>query len=187
MIDHKGTKQIETARLLLRRFRADDAQAMYRNWASDPEVNKFLTWTTYTAPEAADEILSLWTKSYAKADFYQWAIVFKENGDEPIGSISAVHLDDRVEKAEIGYCIGRNWWHKGIMSEALGAVIAFMFEEVGMNRIESRHDPRNPHSGNVMCKCGMQYEGTARQADWNNQGICDACHYGILKSEFVKG
>ena len=61
------------------------------------------------------------------------------------------------------------------------------FEEVGVNRIDSRHDPRNPHSGQVMAKCGMVYEGTHRQSDRNNQGICDAAWYAILKEDYEKG
>ena len=63
------------------------------------------------------------------------------------------------------------------------AVMDFLFDEVDVNRIESRHDPRNPHSGGVMKKCGMKYEGTLRSADWNNQGICDASYYSLLKAE----
>ena len=55
-----------------------------------------------------------------------------------------------------------------------------------MNRIESRHDPRNPNSGRVMKKCGMIYEGTLRQSDRNNQGICDASYYAILASDRLK-
>ena len=60
------------------------------------------------------------------------------------------------------------------MSEDLRMLIAFFFDEVGANRIESRHDPGNPHSGMVMKKCVMKYEGTLRSSDRNNQGICDA-------------
>ena len=93
------------------------------------------------------------------------------------------NIDEAVGKAHIGYCIGKPWWHKGIMSEALGAVIDFLFDEVGVNRVESRHDPRNPNSGAVMKKCGMKFEGTLRQSDRNNQGICDACYYAILADE----
>ena len=70
------------------------------------------------------------------------------------------------------------------MSEAVAAIIGFLFTEVGCNRIEARHDPRNPHSGGVMKKCGMRYEGTSRASDRNNQGICDAAHYAILRSEW---
>ena len=69
------------------------------------------------------------------------------------------------------------------MSEALKAVTDFMFDTVEVNRVESRHDPRNPNSGKVMQKCGMKYEGTLRSADRNNQGICDACYYALLRSE----
>lgn len=72
------------------------------------------------------------------------------------------------------------------MSESLQAVIDFFFAQVGVNRIETRHDPNNPHSGGVMRKCGMTYEGTLRQSDVNNQGICDASWYSILAKEWRK-
>ena len=89
--------------------------------------------------------------------------------------------------AHIGYCIGRNWWGQGLMSEALEGVIHFLITQVGANRIESRHDPNNPASGKVMAKCNMVYEGTSRQGDWNNQGLCDAANYALLKEDYVPG
>ena len=178
---HLGTKQINTSRLILRRFSVDDAQAMYDNWASDPEVTKYLTWPAHSGPEVSRMVLDSWVVGYERDDFYQWAIEFE---GEPIGSISVVSKNDQAELVHIGYCIGRKWWHQGIMSEVLSAVIRFFFEEVGVNRIETRHDPNNPHSGGVMRKCGMRFEGTLRQSDWNNQGICDASWYAILRSEY---
>ncbi len=182
MLNHQGTKVIKTPRLLLRPFVMEDAQAMYENWASDPEVTKYLTWPPHGSVEISRAILAQWVSSYQKADFYQWAIVLKELG-EPIGSISVVSHNDDLKKAEIGYCIGKNWWRQGITAEALIAVMDFLFDEVGMNRLEARHDPRNPQSGNVMKKAGMVYEGTSRQSDRNNQGLCDACHYARLARE----
>ena len=183
MLMHKGTQTIETERLILRRAAAADAEAMFRNWASDPEVTRFLTWPAYTSVDTAHYILDLWGKEYEKPDFYQWMIVLKELG-APIGSISVVRQREDIGEAEIGYCIGRNWWHRGIMSEALAAVIKYLFEEVGMNRVAARHDSNNPHSGGVMKKCGMKYEGTTRQSDRNNQGICDTDHYAILRADW---
>ncbi|MDO4379724.1 MAG: GNAT family protein, partial [Clostridia bacterium] len=103
--------------------------------------------------------------------------------DEPIGSISAVSVKEKISSVQIGYCIGKKWWHNGITSEALKAVMDYFFDVVGVNRIEARHDSKNPNSGKVMKKCGMKYEGTLRSADWNNQGICDACYYALLKSD----
>ncbi|MBQ7455522.1 MAG: GNAT family N-acetyltransferase [Clostridia bacterium] len=182
-MEHLGTQRIETARLVLRPFCVDDAEAMYRNWASDSEVTKYLTWPPHASAEVSRAVLESWTAHYAEKNYYQWAIVLKENGGEPIGSIAAVGLNDGIEMAHVGYCIGRRWWHRGVMTEALGAVIAFFFDQVGMNRVESRHDPRNPHSGLVMQKCGMRYEGLMRSADRNNQGVCDVCLYAMLRQD----
>ncbi len=98
--------------------------------------------------------------------------------------MGAVAFNEKARSVEIGYCIGEKWWRRGYTSEALSAVIRFFFEEVGVNRVYSEHDPRNPNSGRVMEKCGMKYEGTLRQADFNNTGICDTCVYGILAEEY---
>ena len=185
MLTHKGTQTIETSRLILRRAIREDAAPMFRNWASDPEVTKFLTWPAHSSIAVSEMVIGSWLQEYEKESYYQWMIELKEIG-QPIGSISVVRQNDRVEEAEIGYCIGRRWWHKGIVSEALAAVIKYLFEEVGMNRVAARHDPNNPHSGGVMRKCGMKYEGTNRACDRNNQGLCDAAQYAILRSEWKK-
>lgn len=182
-MEHLGTMYIETDRLILRRFTMNDAEAMYRNWASDSDVTKYLTWPAHQSVDITRMVLSDWTSNYKNDHFYQWAIVLKENGEEPIGSIAVVSFDDDVQKAHIGYCIGKKWWQRGITSEALCAVIDFLFDDVGVQRIEARHDPKNPNSGAVMKKCGMKYEGTLRRSDINNLGLCDACYYGILKEE----
>ena len=98
----------------------------------------------------------------APAMFRNWA---SAQGEEPIGCISVVHTDDAISAVEIGYCLGRAWWCKGIVSEALSAVMDFFFVETDVQRVCARHDPANPHSGQVMRKCGMTYEGTLRRAD----------------------
>lgn len=182
-MNHLGTKILKTDRLLLRPFTPADAEAMYRNWASDPEVTRFLTWPCHASPEVSARVLADWAESYGKPDYYQWAIVPVELG-EPIGSIAVVGCDSRIGQLEVGYCIGKRWWRQGYVSEALGRVIAFLIGEVGASRVTARHDSRNPGSGAVMKKCGMTCEGTLRQADRNNQGICDACVYSILAGEW---
>lgn len=183
---HLGTKYIETKRLILRQFKETDLQAMYSNWASDPEVTKFLTWPAHQSVRVSETVLKDWIEEYDNNDFYKWGIVLKENGDEPIGCISVVHSDDKIKMVKIGYCIGKKWWQQGMTSEALAAIIHFFIAEVGANRVESCYDPHNPHSGNVMKKCGMKYEGTMREAGWNNQGICDLSQYAILAKEYKK-
>ncbi len=182
-MEHKRTTELESDRLLLRKFKVDDAESMYRNWASDPEVTKYLTWQAYEDVSVAVETLTEWVKLYENPDYYQWAICLKEIG-EPVGSISAVHIKEKEKIIHIGYCIGKEFWHQGITSEALYMIMTYFFNTVGANRIESMHDPNNQYSGTVMEKCGMIYEGTLRSFQISNQGISDAAYYGILKSEW---
>ncbi len=185
-MNHQGTVRLETERLILRRFTLSDAGAMFANWASDPQVTKYLTWPAHASVEVSRRVLAEWVGSYDDPAYYQWAIVPKESGDMPIGSMAAVHMNEEIALVHIGYCIGRKWWRRGFTSEALKAVMDFFFDQVNANRVEARHDPRNPNSGKVMQKCGMRFEGTLRSADKNNQGICDASYYALLKSERTK-
>lgn len=180
---HIGTRYIETERLILRRFELSDAQAMFDNWASDGEVTKYLTWPTHSDVSVTRRILMEWVPQYAKDDCYRWAIVLKENGSQPIGSIDVVRWYENGESPEIGYCMGKRWWHRGIMTEALGAVIDFLFDQVELQRIEARHDTNNPHSGGVMRKCGMTFAGVRERSLQNNQGVVDTAQYFIERGD----
>lgn len=180
---HKGTQTIETDRLILRQFKISDAADMFKNWASDDEVTKYLTWPTHPDIACSKALLTDWVAGYVNEDKYEWCIELKEIG-EAIGSIGGFDINEKVESVVIGYCISRKYWHQGIASEALEAIIKYFFEEVDMKRIVSYHDAANPNSGKVMQKCGMTYEGTGRKSDWNNTGVCDTVYYAILKEDF---
>ena len=180
---HLGSKTIHTKRLTLRPFVVSDTEAMYENWASDPEVVRYLTWPIHSSADATRALLESWCANYAQPDYYQWAIQ-PDGTDEVIGSIAAVKINEHTGCITIGYCLGQKWWGQGYMPEALSALIRFFFNEVCANRIEAQHDLNNPKSGRVMQKCGMQKEGILRSAGFNNQGICDEVVYSILRSEY---
>lgn len=184
VMNHMGTVKIQTKKLLLRRFTERDALAAFNNWTSDEKVTEFLRWPAHKSIETTENILNEWINCYKNNDFYQWAIVLKEYGDEPIGTISVVDKNERLDIVHIGYCIGSKWWNQGITSEAFTGIIPFLFDEVKVNRIESQHDPNNPNSGKVMVKCGLKYEGTLRQTDFSNKGIVDASMYSLLANEY---
>ena len=183
-MNHIGTKTLETNRLVLRKFKLSDASDMYINWASNPNVTKFLIWEPYKNVEDVEEYIQSVINKYEKSDSYDWVIVDKKSG-QAIGNISVVGIKESISCTKIGYCLGEEFWHKGIMTEAFMRVIRFLFEEVDCNRIESTHDVANPNSGKVMEKCGLKYEGTLRQASVNNQGVCDCVVRSILKSEYI--
>ena len=180
-----GTKRIETHRLILRPFRTEDAPAMFRNWAHDPAVTEFLTWPPHKDEQATAALLERWVRETGENPFYfQWAIELKSIG-EPIGSISVVNFEEKTASAEIGWCIGKPWWGMGIMPEAGAAVFAFLFDEVGLNRIAAKHDTRNPKSGRVMEKLGMIREGVLRQAGRCNAGVGDLAVHSVLRSDYI--
>ncbi len=180
-MQHRGTVTLTTERLILRRFETTDAEDMFRNWAQSEIVTKFLSWEPYKRREdAVTYIQSIIDGDTDKT--YHWIITLKESG-EAIGAIDVIALREDIAEAEIGYCLGELYWGKGYMTEAFRAVIRFLFDEVGMNRIEATHDVNNPASGRVMEKCGLRYEGTLRQAGHNNQGVCDLVIRAILRGD----
>ena len=183
---HKGTLTLRTDRLILRRFTLADAEAMYENWASEDAVTEYLTWPSHPSVDVTRMVIGDWVKGYESADFYQWAIELKELG-QVVGSISVVTQKPTVDSCELGWCIGSRWWGQGIMPEAGRAVLGYLFDEVGFDRIAAAHAAGNPKSGRVMQKLGMRYEGTFRQAGRCNRGVIDEVWYAILKDEFHAG
>ena len=182
-MNNRGTQTIETQRLILRRFTVEDAPAMYKNWASDPEVTRYLTWPTHGSADISRAVLSDWIPRYADGAYFNWAIVWKATG-RAIGNISVVTLIEDICAAELGYCLSRAYWGRGIMPEALKAVIDYLFNSVQLNRIAACHDVNNPKSGRVMEKAGMKREGILRQAGKNNQGICDIALHAIIRKDW---
>jgi len=182
-MEHKGTVTIETERLILRAFTPGDAPAMRRNWVTDAEVTRYLTWPPHDSFGTTRALAERWARDAAEQqDYYQWAIVPKEL-DEPFGSLSVVPMAGNTGEAELGYCIGRAWWGRGYVPEAVRAVIRYLIRDVGFHRVSARHDTRNPNSGRVMQKAGMRYEGTLRAAGMCNAGRGDLAVYAVLAEE----
>ena len=185
MLNHKGTVTLETDRLILRRFTPEDAEDMFNNWANDSEVTKYLSWWPHSSIDVTRQIIQMWVNEYSKDTTYNWGIELKEIG-QVIGSIGVNDLYDKDRRCEIGYCISKAYWNKGITTEALKEVIRFLFLEVGVNRIQAKHDVLNPGSGRVMEKAGMKYEGTYRQYMVRKDGTFgDIKMYAVLKGEYL--
>ena len=156
MITHKGTVPLETARLRLRRFLLQDAQLMYQNWASDERVTRFLTWTPHGSAEDTKALLKMWCGAYIAPDVYHWAMEFE---GQPIGGINVVRKDDALKTAHLGYCMGFDWWNRGLMTEAAAEVTRYLTEEIGYETLFISHAVGNPASGRVAQKCGYVYVG----------------------------
>ncbi len=177
-----GTQTIETERLILRRFKVEDAEEMFDNWASDPEVTRFLTWPAHSNTDVTKAVLSDWVSRYEDGGYFNWAMEYKETG-QVIGNISVVKLNGNTDSADMGYCMSRSYWGMGLMPEALKAVMDYLFDTVQLNRVAACHDVNNPKSGRVMDKAGMKQEGILRAAGRNNLGICDEVWHAMIRSD----
>lgn len=183
-LQHRGTPSLQSERLVLRPYRIEDAQAVYDSWTHDPRVTRFVSWSTHENPEATSLYLQSVIKNYQFPSYTHWLITLR---DQPIGDISAsLHKDEHL-CAEIGYCLSYDHWGQGYMTEALEAVLQYLFEKVGYHRIRIRHDILNPASGRVMQKAGLQFEGTSLQALKKNDGtFADVCTYAALSEPWLK-
>lgn len=146
---------IETERLLLREPSIDDVDDMYNNWASDPEVTKFLTWNYHKNKEETKDILERWIKEIEDPKTHRFIISLKED-QKAVGSIDVVDYDEKDGSPEIGYCISRKLWNKGYMSEAAKAFINYLFNQ-GFKKIRIGAYVENAASNRVIQKCGFTF------------------------------
>lgn len=185
MISHQGTVPIHTRRLLLRPFMPGDEGAIFGNWANDPEVCRHLAWLPHENIQYTREMLDSWLRRYGSDSYYHWGISLE---GQLIGAISIVRWHEQNEEAELGYCLGRAYWSQGIMTEALQAVMRFLFETVGFHRIVLKHAAENPASGRVMQKAGLTYEGLHIQAHKRPDGsFSDMAQYAAINGQWQAG
>lgn len=179
-----GTREIETDRLLLRRFTLNDTYAMYNNWAGDEEVTSHLPWNSHKSMEETGRYILQVCQTYQNPDFYHWAIALKEK-DQAIGFLQA-EIEKNTDCARLSFCLGRQWWNKGYMKEAAGAVITYLFEQVQAERISACCEGNNRTAGKVLLRCGLQGEGRLRRAWCGKKGITDLLCYGLLRSDYLR-
>lgn len=175
---------LQTERLILRPFRRNDASAV-QELAGAREIAD----TTMNVPHPyedgmAEQWIGTHEADYESGTSATFAIVLRE-GANLVGAIG-LRLDRSADKAELGYWVGKPYWNLGFATEATGAVLAFGFDELRLNRIQARHFARNPASGRVMEKAGMILEGTARQAAIKWGEYEDFVWYAILREEWSR-
>lgn len=146
-----NTPVLETERLILRKFTERDIDALFLI-LKDEEVNKFLPWYPVKSTEEAEKFYEeKYASKYAQSQGYAYAICLKED-NFPIGYIKV----DMEEHHDFGYGLRKEFWHKGIVTEA-GKAVVEQVKKDGLPYITATHDRNNPRSGNVMRKVGMSY------------------------------
>lgn len=165
------TPIIETERLILRPLCLTDAQEVFNNWASDPEVAKFMVWSTHKDVEVTKAWLAE-LENTIDSDSYDWGFVRKED-DKLIGS-GGIYYKKPMDSYNMGYNIMKACWHQGYTTEAAKAMIDFGVNVLDAKKFTANHAKDNPNSGKVMEKVGFHYvcDGQYSKIDGSAQFEC---------------
>ncbi len=174
-------RTIETDRLILRPWEDEDVDDLYE-YAKNPNVGPHGGWKPHESKEESMEIMrDLFIDKYTC-----WAIVYKEN-NKVVGSVG-YETDCRrpdINCKELGYAISEDYWNKGLMTEAVKAVIDYGFDKLKLDMISIYRGPKNIRSQRVIEKNGFTYEGVLREAYKIYDGtVRDLVCYSMKKSEY---
>jgi RimJ/RimL family protein N-acetyltransferase len=157
----KPPEQIETERLLLRKPRMDDAQAVFDGWAKYPEVTRFLTWLPHENIAQSEALMKRSMDGWNGDSNFRYLLEIKENGI--LAGMIELRLEKEISKVSFGYTGAYAQWGKGYMTEATRACITWAFQQPAIYRVYATVDVENIPSQRVMDKANMQREGLLRK------------------------
>lgn len=172
------TPILETERLILRHLSIDDAETIYQNWTSDPEVAKFMRWELHKNVSETREWLSSEEACVESDGVYNWGFVLKETG-ELIGSGGLVFIEEKG-MYELGYNVMKKYWGLGIATEASERIIDYGINELKQRQFYCCHAKDNPASGKVMMKVGFVYQNDGEYCSWNNERRFECKEYILV-------
>ncbi|WP_121662064.1 GNAT family N-acetyltransferase [Metabacillus litoralis] len=172
---------IETERLILRGVTIEDANDMFK-YLSDKEVVKYMGLAScQTVRDVLDEIN--WYKTIRKdGTGIRWGVTLKGDG-KIIGSCGFLNMVTKHHRAEVGFELNKDYWGKGIASEALEAVVKFGFHHYQLERIEALIEPANLPSQKLVEKQGFTREGLLRHYEYTCGKFDDLYMYSIIKGD----
>lgn len=149
------TPILETERLILRPFCLDDAKDVYDCWESDPDVAKYMFWTSHNDINKTIDWVKREVSKINSDNWYRWAFILKTT-HELLGT-GVIYLEEEYDKYEIAYNLGKKAWGKGYTTEAMKEIIRFAQKNLSIKEVMGRHAKENPASGNVLIKLGFTY------------------------------
>ncbi len=167
-----GTAELWTERLILRRYRPEDAEPLHQRLGTDPEMARYSGWNPYATPEASRETLRRFIAGYGDEHSYSWVM---DVDDVVVGTIGA--YDYRDDCIEVGFSVVRSWQGRGIATEALAKVLAYLTENEGISRVTAWCASENAGSRRVLEKAGMRLAGVEKDGLNTGGGTHDKLIY----------
>ena len=175
--------ELETKRLVLRRFAVTDALAYYE-LRSNEEAMRFMDRPFYENKEEALEAIQLTHQNFREKKGIWWVLADKRN-NKMMGYVGFRDIDVKNKSAEIGYVLHPDYWASGWMTEAVGEVLNFVFAELNLHRVIGNINPENEPSRGLLKKFGFQKEAYFREDYYYDGKFLDSEIYGLLATDFL--
>ena len=182
--DFSTYPRLETERLILRKLSRFDAQAIYEI-RNDYQVTKYNIGDAYTNLEQARVLIKNIQGEFVERKTIRWGITLKPN-DKIIGMVGFNYWDRQDHRSAIGFDLRQDQWRKGIMTEAVRAVLRFGFQNMGLNRIEADASIYNVGSITLLQKVGFIQEGIEREQYYEDGNYHDLALFALLKRDWIR-
>ncbi len=175
-IEVHGTVELWTENLILRRYRPEDAEELYRRFGTDPEMVKYSGWNPYATPEMAQETVRRFIESYRDEHAYSWLM---DLDDIIVGTIGAYDYDNG--QIEVGFSVVKAWQGRGFATEALKKVVEYLTENEGIPCVTAWCAAENIGSGRVLEKAGMRLVRAEKDSLVVGEKVYDKLIYEYMK------
>ncbi|HET9261277.1 MAG TPA: GNAT family N-acetyltransferase [Acidimicrobiia bacterium] len=172
---------LRTERLVVRQPTPDDVANLYAR-RNDPEVAKMQDWEYPYPMEKAQALIDSVIEMGEPTNEEWWLGIVALHDGEVVGDL-AVNLTWEGRTAEVGYNLHREHWGKGYATEALTALVDYLFDARGVTRVFGMLDPANPASARVLERTGMLFEGHTKSSFWDGDVVSDDLIYGMVKKD----
>lgn len=175
---------IRTERLVIRALRLDDAQALAER-RSDAKVAEFQSWTVPFSLERARSIVeSVVAMDGPTAGEWWMVLITDADTGDTFGDV-AIHVGAEGRSAEVGYTLAAEHWGRGYLTEAMEAVVEYLFGGLGFVRVSATLHPDNVASARALERCGFVYEGRTRSSYWVDDDVSDDLLYGMVREDWT--
>ena len=177
------TLTLDTPRLHLRTLATTDAEALFHMHA-DPQVMCYWSTPPWAGIEQAEAMIEADREALPASRQLRLALTLRGGDGSLVGTASLFNFHDASRRAEIGYVLAREMWGRGLMHEALTALVGFAFGPLNLNRLEAYIDPRNSASARSLSRLGFVQEGFLRERWIVGDEVSDTALFGLLSREW---
>lgn len=175
---------LETERLILREYRLEDASVLF-NLRRNPDVMQYIERPRPEKVSDSEAVITTRLAEFKQQKNIVWVIALKTHPDQMIGDVGYWRFDLSNHRAELGYILDPAYWRKGILTEALTAVLNFGFETLNLHSICANINPQNEASRRLLLKTGFQKEALFREDYYFEGKFIDSEIYGLLNPAHI--